>query len=78
MIFQIRNYNNQSKVTHCGVLEFTAEEGKCYMPYWMMKQLGLEEGGCITIVNVTLPPGQFVKIRPHKTEFTDINNPRAV
>lgn len=27
------------KKTHCGVLEFSAEEGRCYMPFWMMQNL---------------------------------------
>lgn len=27
--------------THCGVLEFSAEEGFCYMPYWIMQNLGV-------------------------------------
>ena len=26
-----------SKTTHCGVLEFVADEGKIYIPYWMMQ-----------------------------------------
>lgn len=26
---------NDNKKTHCGVLEFTAEEGKCILPYWV-------------------------------------------
>lgn len=33
------------KKTHCGVLEFSAAEGTCYLPFWMMQNLLLEEGG---------------------------------
>lgn len=40
MLFEVRNERN-GRVTHCGVLEFTAEEGRCYMPFWMMKNLGV-------------------------------------
>jgi len=43
MLFEIRNLSI-GKVSHCGVMEFTAEEGKCYMPYWMMNNLVLQEG----------------------------------
>jgi hypothetical protein len=43
MLFEIRNIS-LGKVSHCGVMEFTAEEGKCYMPYWMMNNLVLQEG----------------------------------
>ena len=30
-----------SRTTHCGVLEFVADEGKVYIPYWMMQNLGM-------------------------------------
>lgn len=43
MLFEIRNLTI-GKASHCGVMEFTAEEGKCYMPYWMMNNLVLQEG----------------------------------
>ena len=35
MLFQMTN-EAVGRGTHCGVLEFTAEEGRCYMPFWMM------------------------------------------
>ena len=38
MLFEITN-NFIDKKTHCGVLEFSAEEGWCYMPFWMMQNL---------------------------------------
>ena len=34
MLFSLENRANGSK-THCGVLEFIAEEGMIYMPYWV-------------------------------------------
>lgn len=34
MIFMISN-PQMSKKTYCGVLEFSAEEGLCYLPYWV-------------------------------------------
>ncbi|KAL8450628.1 hypothetical protein Emed_002500 [Eimeria media] len=44
MHFRISN-TAKDRLTHCGVLEFVSEEGTCYMPYWMMQNLELEEGG---------------------------------
>ena len=38
MLFQVTN-NQIEKKTHCGVLEFSAEEGWCYMPFGMMQNL---------------------------------------
>lgn len=34
MMFRITN-NAQNRTTHCSVLEFTAEEGRCYIPHWV-------------------------------------------
>lgn len=34
MLFELRN-NAAERVSHCGVLEFIAEEGMIYMPYWV-------------------------------------------
>lgn len=34
MLFKVENKKN-NKVTHCGVLEFVADEGMVYMPYWV-------------------------------------------
>lgn len=64
--------------THCGVQEFTAEEGTAYFPYWMMKQLNLSEGSLVVVRQVGLLPGTFAKIQPHSKDFLDISNPRAV
>lgn len=77
MMFEIKNPLTQ-QLTHCGVMEFSAEEGKCYVPYWMMENLNVENGGLINLRNVTLPKGSFVQLRPHKTQFTKLSNPRVV
>lgn len=34
MMFELRN-GAADKLTHAGVLEFIAEEGKIYLPYWV-------------------------------------------
>lgn len=38
MLFELRNDAIEKK-THCGVMEFSAEEGRCYMPFWMMQNM---------------------------------------
>jgi ubiquitin fusion degradation protein 1 len=42
------------KKSYCGVLEFSAEEGVCHLPVWMMDNLYLQEGSEIILRNVTL------------------------
>jgi ubiquitin fusion degradation protein 1 len=64
--------------THCGVLEFTAEEGCVYIPFWMMQNLLIEEGTLISVRNVSLPKATFVKLQPQSVDFLEISNPRAV
>ncbi|ORZ08350.1 ubiquitin fusion degradation protein UFD1-domain-containing protein, partial [Absidia repens] len=66
------------KHTHAGVLEFIAEEGRAYLPQWMMQSLGLEPGQLLEVKNTTLPLGSFVKIQPQSTDFLDISDPKAV
>ena len=34
MLFKLEN-EASSRHSHCGVLEFSAPEGSCYMPYWV-------------------------------------------
>lgn len=34
MLFKLTN-EAAVKSTHCGVLEFVADEGRIYMPYWV-------------------------------------------
>lgn len=77
MMFQVRNPTTGS-FTHVGVMEFTAEEGKAYMPYWIMQNLFVDNGQLVEITNVTLPKGTFVQLRPHETAFTQLSNPRVV
>lgn len=34
MLFKLTN-KNSDRMTHCGVLEFVADEGICYLPHWV-------------------------------------------
>ncbi|XP_040938541.1 ubiquitin fusion degradation protein 1 homolog isoform X2 [Gossypium hirsutum] len=77
MLFELRN-DAAERASHCGVLEFIAEEGMIYMPYWMMENLLLQEGDIVRVKNVTLPKGTYVKLQPHTKDFLDISNPKAI
>jgi hypothetical protein len=36
MLFEVKNPNKEGVLPiHCGVLEFTAEEGTVFLPYWV-------------------------------------------
>ncbi|KAG8381798.1 hypothetical protein BUALT_Bualt05G0010200 [Buddleja alternifolia] len=77
LLFQIESYNDEI-VSHCGVLEFEAEEGSIYLPMWMMKNLKLQEGDLAIIRNAAMPKGRYIKLQPHTTSFIEVSDPRAV
>ncbi|CAJ0571866.1 unnamed protein product, partial [Mesorhabditis spiculigera] len=40
MLFKVMNIKpERQKATHCGVLEFSAEEGRCYLPARSMRAM---------------------------------------
>ena len=77
MTFMISNPQMGMK-TYCGVLEFSAEEGMCHIPIWMMNNLCVEEGSEIILRNMNLNKGTFIKIKPHETAFINLANPKAM
>lgn len=77
MLFELTN-GAKGKSTHAGVLEFTAEEGRCYLPFWLMQTLLLEPGDLLQTKSTDLPLGQFIKLQPQNTNFLDISDPKAV
>ena len=77
MMFMVSN-PQVGKKTYCGVLEFSSDEGMCYLPIWMMNNLFLEEGTDVMLRNVQLPKGKFVVLQPHETAFINLANPKAI
>ncbi|KAK3315183.1 ubiquitin fusion degradation protein UFD1-domain-containing protein [Apodospora peruviana] len=68
----------KGKHTHGGVLEFVAEEGRAYIPQWMMQTLQLDVGDMIQIKTTSLELAKLVKLQPQSTNFLEITDPRAV
>jgi ubiquitin fusion degradation protein 1 len=77
LLFRILNIE-LNMYTHCGVAEFTAEEGTCYIPSNMFERLCLMEGQTVNIRNIELKPGTFIKLQPHLTEFINNPNPKTI
>ncbi|KAF5866138.1 Ubiquitin recognition factor in ER-associated degradation protein 1 [Aspergillus alliaceus] len=77
MLFELHN-GARGQMTHAGVLEFIAEEGKIYLPFWLMQTLVLEPGDLVQVKSTDLPPGQFIKLQAQSTAFLDISDPKAV
>lgn len=47
MLFKLTN-KNSDRMTHCGVLEFVADEGICYLPHWVRNNNCATENICST------------------------------
>jgi ubiquitin fusion degradation protein 1 len=77
MLFELIN-GAKGKSTHAGVLEFTAEEGRCYLPFWLMQTLLLEPGDLLQTKSTDLPLGSFIKLQPQHVNFLEISDPKAV
>ncbi|KAK7202508.1 ubiquitin fusion degradation protein UFD1-domain-containing protein [Myxozyma melibiosi] len=77
MLFELTNEEVELS-THAGVLEFIAEEGRVYLPQWMMERLALQPGSLVVVASTNLPMGFFVKIEPQSPDFLDISDPKAV
>jgi ubiquitin fusion degradation protein 1 len=77
MLFEVKN-NKHKLSTHAGVLEFTAEEGKVYLPYWLMQTIQLEPGNLVQIQSTELSLGSLVKLQPQDPSFLEISDPKAV
>lgn len=78
MMFVLQNtiLGNSSNV---GVLEFTADNGMCILPNWLFEQLSLDYGAEVNLMlQTSAPKGKFVKLQPHKTEFIELPDPRAI
>ncbi|KAH7040213.1 ubiquitin fusion degradation protein UFD1-domain-containing protein [Microdochium trichocladiopsis] len=68
----------KERMTHAGVLEFVAEEGRAYIPQWMMQSLQLDVGDMIQIKSTSLELAKMVKLQPQSTNFLEISDPKAV
>ncbi|KAL2759692.1 hypothetical protein ACRALDRAFT_1027212 [Sodiomyces alcalophilus JCM 7366] len=77
LIMEIIN-GEKGKHSHAGVLEFVAEEGKAYLPQWMMQTLGLDVGDLIQIKTTSLELARHVKLQPQSVNFLEISDPKAV
>ena len=77
IFFRILNLDLNIKA-FCGVFEFTAQEGLCYIPSHIFESLSLEEGLKVNVRKISLPLGTFIKLQPHKTEFINNPNPKVI
>jgi len=73
--FQISRTDTK-EFTHCGVLEFTAEEGTIVVPLWMYNQLDLKSTKEVKLAYKTIEMGTYLKLLPHTPKFLEVENPK--
>jgi Ubiquitin fusion degradation protein UFD1 len=63
-----------------GPLDFRAPSCYIFLPWWMMRALGLRPRDIVEVEQIeTVAPGSLAKLRPHSADFSkDISNPQAV
>ncbi|KAM0945459.1 putative ubiquitin fusion degradation protein Ufd1 [Dioscorea sansibarensis] len=76
MSFEVNTYSSE-RVSHCGVLEFVAEEGIIYMPQWMMQNMGIQDADLVCIKIASLPKCTYVKLQPHTKDFLELTSTKA-
>lgn len=76
VIFEVRN-TAMDKISHCGVLEFTAPEPAAFFPRWMMDNMLLNDGDTVILRLKELPRATRIKMQPYSHDFNKLANPRA-
>eukprot|EP00644_Phytophthora_capsici_P012031 jgi/Phyca11/106325/e_gw1.12.208.1 len=58
---------------YCSVQEFSAPDGQVFLPYWLMQNLGVPEGGSVVVASVTNPPRAiYCRFQPETMSFLDL------
>ena len=63
-----------------GPLDFRAPSNYVFLPWWMMRSLGLRPYDIVQVELITtVPAGSLARLRPHSSQFAkNIANPQAV
>lgn len=81
IMFQIRDTSETACISHCGVREFTAEEGTIQLPPKVFKSLALDSSSPPSIVEikyVVLPSIKYVKFQPKLNVFSNVGPVKSV
>ncbi|KAG7378970.1 hypothetical protein PHYPSEUDO_009258 [Phytophthora pseudosyringae] len=57
----------------CSVQEFSAPTDQVFLPYWLMQNLRVPEGGSVVVTSVVdIPRGVYCRLQPETTSFLDL------
>ncbi|OWY95398.1 Ubiquitin fusion degradation protein [Phytophthora megakarya] len=69
---------NESDTDSCcryysSVQEFSAPDGQVFLPYWLMQNLHVPEGGSVMVTSITnIPQGVYCRLQPESMSFLDL------
>eukprot|EP00462_Mataza_sp_D1_P019474 CAMPEP_0175130694 /NCGR_PEP_ID=MMETSP0087-20121206/6141_1 /TAXON_ID=136419 /ORGANISM="Unknown Unknown, Strain D1" /LENGTH=604 /DNA_ID=CAMNT_0016412925 /DNA_START=6 /DNA_END=1820 /DNA_ORIENTATION=- len=76
LVFEIRN-KKRGVVSHCGVLEFSADENAAYLPQWMMQNLALDEGDTLHFkLKQNILKATDLTFKPQSKDFFNLPTPK--
>jgi len=62
MLFEISNLRDK-RTSHCGVMEFVAEEGVVYLPYWVREDNPIPKLDGLTLISTAVDDAKSVTAR---------------
>tara|TARA_Y100000748_G_C15327302_1_gene422587 strand:+ start:114 stop:743 length:630 start_codon:yes stop_codon:yes gene_type:complete len=75
-LFQIKSQDN---VVFTSMHEYVDTPGICFVPHRLLGRLGVADGEQVVVSQVKdIPTGEFLKIKPFETAFTELADPKAV
>ena len=63
---------------YVGVEEFCSNKNIVYIPNYLIQSNYLTENSKVDIEYCSIPKGSFIKLKPHKTSFTNLTNPKEL
>ncbi|POM68550.1 Ubiquitin fusion degradation protein [Phytophthora palmivora] len=67
------NNTDEYSYQYCCVQEFSAPDGQVFLPYWLMQNLHVPEGGSVVVTSaVNLPRGVYCRLQPESMSFLDL------
>lgn len=77
MTFRL-NKSGSLNCIYAGVIDFSADDRKMYVPRWMMEVMFIQEGQRVSITSVTIPKAEYIKLKPRDERFLKLQNPKNV
>jgi len=63
---------------HVGIEDFGPNNGTIYIPERILQNEWISHDIEITVTNCSPPKGSFIKLKPHKTKFIELDNPKKI